>query len=313
MMNYRHINPSFGSGAEVVSDVGAVTYNLVPSTSSVYQFTVINGGLSYKSIPVLAYAGYHLLHEVSGPTKGNTITDSTPWTYCVALNAGECQTGSAAGEVYASVPQTAVRGDQNCVSNWYEDNFPCVFSPPPQAAWGIQQDISRGDPSGVNWRRITMGFSGPGRQFEFASFIPDPTGTWAYMQGFWLDGVRNDYLIAQLPPWPNPQDVTTNRANFVTRSVTAAADANLPAARVRFGYAENGAPGGFFCTARQEACVTGGSPYSFQSENPVWQACPSGCTIQIPAIPGRVLYFAIDRKDGNGNVIPGETQVQIVP
>jgi hypothetical protein len=312
MLNFRHLNPSTGVGAENPSPVGAVTYNLVSGTQGVFRFTSVNGGLHYKLVPVIAYAGYHLLQDVSSPSKGNIITDSTPWNYCVVLNAGECETGSAAGEVYMSVPQGVVRGDQNCVSNWYDDNFPCVFTPPAQAAFGIQQGISRDDPNGTNWRRITMGLSGPGRQFQFGSFIPDPTGTWAFMQGYWLDGVRNDLMIAKLPPWPNPQDVTTNRTNFVPQPIQVSANSNVLAARVRFGYAENGAPGSFFCTPRREACITGGSPYSFQSENPGWQPCASGCTIPVPAIPGRVLFYAVDSQDGAGNTIPGNVQVLVV-
>jgi hypothetical protein len=211
-----------------------------------------------------------------------------------------------------AVPHGVLRGDQNCIAGWYDDNFPCVFTPPPQAAWGIQQDISRNDPNGNNWRRITMGFSGPGRQFQFASFIPDPTGAWGFMEGFWPDGIRNDLLIAKLPPWPNPQDVTTNRSNLELEAVQIPANANQPNARVRFGYAEDGPVASFNCTQRNETCVTGGSPYSFIGENPAWKSCAGGCTIQVPAVPERILFYAIDRQDGNGNTITGSTQVIVV-
>jgi hypothetical protein len=318
LANYRHLNPSFGAGAEVASDVGAVSYSLVPGTAGVYKFTAVNGGLHYKQVPVAAYAGYHLLKEVSSPEKGDMITDSTPWQYCVALNPGECRTGSAVGEVYMSVPQGLTRSDQNCIANWYDDNYPCVFSPPAKAAFMVQEGTSKDDPNGTNWRKISMGFSGYGRQFEFATFIPDPTGTWGFSEGYWLDGVRNDLIIAKLPPWPNPQDVTVNRTNFIRQSVQIGAGQNLTSARVRFGYAENGNVTDFFCTARQETCVTAGSasttasPYWFIGENQGWQPCTNGCSISIPAIPGRVLFYAVDRQDGAGNTIPGTPQVVVV-
>ncbi|HVW10994.1 MAG TPA: hypothetical protein VHC90_20560 [Bryobacteraceae bacterium] len=312
MLNYRHINPSLGAGTEVASDVGPVTYNLVSGTRGVFRFTAVNGGLHYKTLPVIAYAGYHLLQEVSSPAKGDIITDSTPWQFCVALNAGECHTGSAAGEVYLSVPSGLVRSSQNCVSNWYDDNYPCVFTPLAKAAFAVQEGVSKNDPNGMNWRRITMGFSGPGRQFEFSTFIPDPTGKWGFLEGYWLNGVRNDLMIAKLPPWPNPQDVTVNRTNFINQSVQVGASQNLPNARVRFGYTENGNASDFFCTARQEACVAAGAPYSFISESAGWQACTNGCTISVPAIPGRVLFYAVDRQDGAGNTVPGDTQVVVV-
>jgi len=312
-LNFAHINPSYGAGADIASDVGAVSYSLVSGTQGVFKFTSVNGGLNYKTAPLVAYAGYHLLKDVSSPAQGNVITDSTPWQFCVVQYANECRSGSNPGEVYLSAPQGIVRGSQNCVSNWYDDNYPCVFTPPVLAANGYQEDITRSDTGGAHSRRITMGLSGPGRQFQFGSFIPDPTGAWAFMQGYWLDGKRNDLLMAKLPSWPNPQDITTNRTGFVMQSIQVSGNQNLRTARVRFGYAENGPPASFFCAPRQEACSTGGTPYSFLSENPQWQACPGGCTIQIPAIPGRVLFYTIDGKDGNGNTIPGALQVQVVP
>ncbi len=317
MLNYRHLNPSLGSGFDIAADVGPVTYNLVAGTQHVFRFTSINGGLHYKIVPVIAYAGIHLLQEVSSPATGNIITDSTPWKFCVVLNAGECRTGSAVGEAYLSVPSGIVRQSQNCVSNWYDDNYPCVMTPIAKAAFAVQEGISKDDPNGTNWRRITMGFAGYGRQFQFASFIPEPTGTWGYMQGFWLDGVRNDLFMAKLPPWPNPQQPTFNGTNFIKQAVQIGASQNLTNARIRFGYTENGSASDFFCTARQEACVTSAaptaaSPYWFASENAGWQPCTAGCTISVPAIPGRVLFYAVDRQDGANNTILGNTQVVVV-
>lgn len=318
MANYRHLNPSFGAGGEVAAAVGKVAYSLLPGTRGVYKFTSISGDVHYKQVPVIAYAGYHLLKEISSPATGDIITDSTPWKYCVVLKAGECRSGSAVNEVYVSVPQGLIDSSQNCISNWYDDNYPCVFTPPAKAGFIVQEGISKDDPNGTNWRRITMGLSGYGRQYEFATFIPDPTGSWGFTQGYWLDGVRNDLLIAKLPPWPNPQEVTVNRTNFIPQSVQIGANQNLTGARVRFGYTENGNVNDFFCTARQEACVTAGSassaatPYWFIGENQGWQPCTSGCTISVPAIPGRVLFYAVDRQDGAGNTIPGTPQVVVV-
>jgi hypothetical protein len=312
MTNFRHLNPSYGSGAEVPSPVGPVSYALVPGTQGVFKFTAINGGVSYKQAPVEGYAGYHLLQDVSSPAQGDTIADATPWQFCVVLNAGECQTGSNPGEAYASVPQGVVHSSQNCIANWYDDNYPCLFTPPAQAAWGIQQGIAQNDPAGQYWRPITMGFSGPGRQFEFGSFIPDPTGTWAFMQGYWPDGARNDLFMARLPPWPTQSD-SIDRSHYVPLTISVAANSAQPLARLHFGYAENGAPSSFYCTARQDACTAIGTPFSFDSENPQWQDCTNGCSLQVPEIAGRVLYYEIDRQDANGNTTPGPLQVNILP
>jgi hypothetical protein len=312
MTNFRHLNPSYGAGAEVASAVGGVSYSLVAGTQGVFKFTAINGGVSYKQVPVEGYAGYHLLQDASSAAQGNTITDTTPWQFCVVLKAGECRTGSKPGEAYASVPQGAVSSMQNCISNWYDDNFPCLFTPPAQAAWAIQQGIAQNDPAGHYWRPITMGFSGPGRQFEFGTFIPDPTGTWAFMQGYWPDGVRNELFMARLPPWPTQSD-SINRSNYVSLPVSVAANSSQPLARVHFGYAENGTPSSFYCTARKDACTASGTPFSFDSENPKWQNCANGCSIQVPEIAGRVLYYETDRQDASGNTTPGPLHVNILP
>jgi hypothetical protein len=56
-----------------------------------------------------------------------------------------------------------------------------------------------------------------------------------------------------------------------------------------------------YCSSeRLEDCSTGTPPvatdtYAWLSENPMWQDCTNGCTLNIPAISGRVLYYVIDR------------------
>ncbi len=314
MLDFAHVNPSGGVGSEVIANVGPITYSLVSGTTTVYQFTP-NGGVDYKRIPLLSWAGYHLLQDVSSPATGNIITDSTPWQLCYAYAAGECRSGSSAGSTYASIPQSST--STQCVSNWYDDNYPCVASPQSGVAFGIQRAIDRTDPAGEYGRNITMGFSGPGRQYQFAAFIPDPTGAWGLMQGVWVNGSRCDLFMAQLPPWPYDQDAVTNGSTFVPVTVTLGPSAELDQARVRFGYAENGNPASFFCTARQENCSTttnSSMPYAFESEGPAWQSCSGGCTINIPALPGRVLYYAIDRKSSSsGRVQLGNLQIQANP
>ena len=324
MTDYHHLNPGLGSGEEVASVVGDVTYFQVNGTTNVYEFTSVAGGVDYKNLPVIAYAGPALLQDVSSAATGNIITDSTPWQYCVALNANECRTGSSAGQVYMTVPavnktgpigayrQTGLYG-LYCLSNIYDDYMPCAGSPNVMYAQGIQQDISRQDPNRVNWRSLGMGFSGPGRQFQFEAMPPDPTASWIFSDGFFLDGVREDLIGVQLPPWPNPQDRTTNKSQYVNVPVTIGAYAAAPNVRVTFGYAENGSPSAFYCTARADACWATGTPFSFASESPSFTSCTSGCTINIPAIPGRTVYYEVDRKDANNNIYPGGLQMSQVP
>lgn len=320
--DYHHINPSFGSGVEVPIAVGAVTYSLVAGTTNTYEFTSVNGGVDYKNIPPIVYAGPNLLQDVSSPATGNIISDASTstWKFCVALNANECRTGSSAGQIYMTVPSVAQSVNSassnygtECVANWYDDNMPCAFMPLSTGAQGMQRDISRPDPLGIYWRSLGMGFSGPGRQFQFSAFTPDPTATWDTHEAMWPDGVRCDEFGVQLPPWPNPQDTTTNKTQYVSVPVTIGAYAAAPNVRVRFGYAENGPPSAFYCTARADACWATGTPFSFASESPSFTSCTSGCTINIPAIPGRTVYYEVDRKDANNNIYPGGLQMSQVP
>jgi hypothetical protein len=87
--------------------------------------------------------------------------------------------------------------------------------------------------------------------------------------------------------------------------------------RVAFGYAENGAPSSLFCTTRQETCwtsstATSSNPYVFAGEAQAKTPCGSGCTISIPAIPGRVVYYQTERTNGT-TVTAGPLQSVAVP
>jgi hypothetical protein len=72
-----------------------------------------------------------------------------------------------------------------------------------------------------------------------------------------------------------------------------------------FGYAENGemVATTFNCTTRQDACDVAAptiqdEPFSYASEGLAPTPCDSGCTIQVPAISGRLLYYQIIHGDG---------------
>ena len=79
---------------------------------------------------------------------------------------------------------------------------------------------------------------------------------------------------------------------------------------VEFGYAENGDPGSFFCTSRQESCVAvsgtigPSTPFFYeQAEAYSGARCSAGCAVAIPALPQRVLYYRWKYRDAFGKVI----------
>jgi hypothetical protein len=303
-LDFHHTSPNYGAGQETPVQIWTnfqTPATLVPGTNNVWKFAAPLGTANFKTQPVIGYAGEYNLQDVSSPAAGNIITDATLWQYCVVYVAGECRTGSQVNEAYLSVPFTggSSSGDFGyCITNALSQNWPCANTLAANAAQIIQSRDDVADPSAMNWRRLGMGLMGPGRQYEFSTAVPDPTGKWAIFACNWCDGVRNDLFMAKLPPMPTILPAQPGN-DFEPLVITLPGDAAHDLARVRFGYGENGHPTNLYCTTRQENCSTTTNstmPFAYESEGPVWQSCAAGCTIQVPALPGRVLYYAIDRK-----------------
>jgi hypothetical protein len=260
-----------------------------------------SGSVFGKVMPYFAFAGRYLLKDISGP--GSVIGDGDAWRFCVAYRAGECRSGSAVNDVFLNVPKARLDGD-GCVVNTYAQNYPCFRTLAPHAGWFIQGDTSVTDPHFRRYRRLTMGFTGPGRQYQFQNAHTTPDGKWAFLSPGWIDGVRPDSMMMKLPPWPLEDGISRNR--FFKLRETVGPYPEAPSARIRFGYAENGPAESFFCTSRQESCVTDSAqePFAYAlTDNLTPVACAAGCSMEVPVIPGRVVYYRIERLDGDGNVL----------
>ncbi len=319
LVDLHALNPgggtSQGSGDAIKSNFSPGSR--VAGAKTVWKFT--GGHVPYKIMPVMAYAGYHLLQDVSSPAKGDVITDGTPWKFCYAYKPDECRTASAAGEVYMSVPQAGGTTSSllgQCFSNWFDEDNPCAVNLQFHGASIVQGAIDQPDITGQSFRKITTGFMGPGREFSFSAATTEPTGRWTIFSCNWCDGYRSDLFIALLPPFPAERPAKNVRNGFVDVDVKLAAEPAYDQARVRFGYGENGDPANFYCTQRADACMTSNAvaPFAFVSEGAAWTPCSSGCTLSVPAIPGRVLYYAVDRKNASsGTVSTSETHIAVNP
>lgn len=309
-LDLRHYNPSTGSGSENGAGIWNQSYALVAGTTKIYKIN--NPGVYGKTLPYLSWAGRFLLKDMSGPTA--VITDADEWRYCVAWRAGECREGSSVNDTFVNVPRASL--STSCIVNQYAENYPCFNNGYSFGAWATQHDVSRDDPAGVNSRRLTMAFTGPGRQYQFKNLHATPSGRWAFFESGWIDGVRDDMLLVKLPPWPNTQPDGT-RNGFVPIQVDLPPNEQYSKARIRFGYAENGPASSFFCTSRREACVTDSAltPFAYeQTETLTPKSCQGGCSISIPAIPGRVLYYRVERLNDNPADIFAEPMgVRVVP
>ncbi len=81
-----------------------------------------------------------------------------------------------------------------------------------------------------------------------------------------------------------------------------------------------------FCTSRKENCVvaapTSGGPVDHANpfflettESASWQAatCTSGCTIIVPGIPQRMMYYQFVYKNGSRIVYSSPVSATVVP
>ncbi len=321
-LDFPSINVEYGGGQEIPVELtpNFQLGKLVAGTKGVYLYNTPTIAYNFKVEPVIAWDGPNLFRDVSSPAQGNIVTDATPYTYCVVYVAGECRTGSSAGQAYVSEPfpsayNSGILG--YCPANYYGAQWPCANFVVGGAAQLIQKRIDLPDTTGAQWRRLGMGFMGPGRQYEFSAQTPDPTGKWAIFACDWCDGVRTELFMYKLPPLPGSAEQTRPGNDFQLLTVTLGPNTQLDKARVRFGYGENGNPASLYCTTRQENCSTtadSSMPFAYESEGPVWQSCSAGCTIQVPALPGRVLYYSVDRKStSDGTVQLGELRVKANP
>ncbi len=292
--------------------VGSNTNPFTLVSGQLWKLSGAQALLNRKYLTTIAYAGRWPLLDVSGP--GSTITAGTQdsYKYCHALAAGECSTGSAAGDIYVNAPfidypycyypGIAIQGDDTqsiCIGDLgaYTGNI-------------VQYAVTNHDLVGAALRRLGPSYA-KWNQFDvFWNTFAAPSGGMFSTLGRWLDGVRSDNLVTALPPLPDPDGVSRN--TFIPVPVVIDPPPGLPvrSAVVEFGYVENGAAGGYYCTSRQEACVAASkslnvaAPFSFeQTETYSPVSCARGCTITIPAISQRALYYRWKYFDASGQVL----------
>ncbi len=309
-VDYRHFNPSGGGGIESNGGApfGSMSLSLVSGTSQTFQVAAdccAAGPSDYKRLGLSGFAGRYLARDVSSPATGNT-GDLPSWSYCRAFNANECIEGSSAGSLYMSLPSVDLTSQ--CASSQFTQAIPCLYQPAPWSGQSIQFRIDRGDFSGLTTRKFGYVHGHPGTAYEYSNCRPTADAQFMFCPGYWLDGVRVEWLAYRIPP-AFPAD-SVNRTSFVPVTLTYQGVPFAINIRARFGYFENG--GDLLqCTAYGQDCSTeipsgsASDPYSFTNEMVTRQGCANGasCTITIPSLPNRVLYYVIDRLDSSGNVV----------
>jgi hypothetical protein len=309
-VDYRHFNPAEGGGIESNggAPLGNIALTLVSGTSQTYEVAAdccAAGPSDYKRLGLAGFAGRYLAHDVSSPATGNT-GDLPSWSLCRVFQSNECVQGSVPGNLYMSLPVADLAS--TCASSQFTQAIPCLYQPAPWSGQSVEFRIDRTDFSGITTRKFGYVHGHPGTTYEYSNCRPTADAQFMFCPGYWLDGVRTEWLAYRIPS-AFPAD-SVNRTTFVPVNVTYQGVSFASNIRARFGYLENG--GDLLqCTPYAQDCSTetpSGSPtdpYSFTNQSVTRQSCANGaaCTIAIPSLPNRVLYYVIDRLDASGNVV----------
>jgi len=147
--------------------------------------------------------------------------------------------------------------------------------------------------------------------------------SWVMFRSMYDSGAWTDILLGKLPPYPPVDWVVRSRFQPIPVKLSPPPGMGVDNAVVQFGYSENGPPDKYYCTSRQEACLATASsvpvvPFVFPSEGTSgtvagWP-CANGCTIAIPALSQRVLYYQVlYRNAANVVVATGRTELIVTP
>jgi hypothetical protein len=298
------------SGSGAILGTSASPYSLV--AGQLWKISGANNVLHRKFLPTFAYVGRNPLVDVSGPSSLIGTTPASQFTYCHANAAGECYSGSSAGDVYVNAPHVQFPW---C---WYpgiaiqpdDVTSICIGDLGGHTANVVQLSATGNDWTGALTRRLGPLFARYNQMHVFWNMIAGPSLSFLGGYGRWLDGVRNDALLASLPPMPPADSISRNTFVPIALSLSPPNGLPLASAVVEFGYAENGGADAYYCTSRQETCVASSAsvnpaaPFFYeQSESFTGVPCAAGCTVTVPAVPQRVLYYRWKYLSASGQAI----------
>ena len=321
--DWMAINPDYGNGGNygdgsgigrALTYIRGTSYDPNNETSIVYKITnpAPSGSLNIKLVNYLLHASPHwYFADKSGPQS--LLTDADIGDYCLCYNAGECRPGSSPGDAFIAMRGVYDLGQ--CTVNTATLSPPCLYPLWPGAGWAVQVRQTPEGLDGKDVRRLTMGFALPMTHFSFQNWIASPDGKWGFFvtnpiqyRPAWQYYSGTAVFAMKLPPWPqlgeiDPVGQEKDRSTFVPYAATTDSTPG-DALESAFGYGENSIKCQFCCTSRLETCWTSATatpaiPFVFDLDTRSPTSCGgSSCTVQIPAIPGRVLYYRIQHASG---------------
>jgi hypothetical protein len=232
------------------------------------------------------------------------------YTFCL----GECGQGGAADTAYVNCPDFWPTSPITCntMDNSSAATEICVFNSGAMFTYS-QHDIRESDAAG----RRTRAFGNLGAQYRRVDAYKQMRATfddkWAFVTPRWLHGARTDVFAVKLPPmnYDSISRVTYQPISIQLGSVPVGTS-NVIA---EFGYDPD-----FRCGSGQETCIANqavvneASPFYWGSETYSGLPCGFGCSITIPAIPQRVVYYRLKYRDaGSAEIATTSAWVAVSP
>jgi hypothetical protein len=274
-------------------------------TGTLWKFTAAQVPQLHRKInATFAFSGSKALLDVSSPQQGAVITGTAAdqYQYCVADVAGECISGSAAGDVYINAPYVEYPfcNFPSQASNMADEYDLCIGDNGMIYNSLTQMNNTVVDPAGTNERMLSKGLSRARITTAFWHPHALADSKWLYFKDDYAQDIGDMILLLQVPSGV-PDSV--NRQQFEPLNVSSPTVLSGTAtAFVEFGYGENGAPVRMNCTTRNEACATASpagtainldAPFYFEKTEasrlkPI--ACTQSCSVVIPVLPQHVVY-----------------------
>lgn len=263
------------------------------------------GRLNPRLFATLAVVGLNPLLDISSSATGNVIgtTSADKYKYCIALRVNECRTGSAVGDVYVNAPKLRLPycSYPGIGQSDFDGRDICILDMGTYTLGNVQIGVTAADPDGARGRVVSR--IGRFKPFTFWNNYTTPNGGTMLIWAPAVNGVKTSVLAAKLPPFPGGDSIVRN--DYTPPLIRVPTVAGVDNVIVKFGYDP-----AFNCTSRTDICIanaatvpTGATPFPYSSEAPSGLACSGGCTIQIPAIAERVVYYQVVYRDASNVVI----------
>lgn len=287
---------------------GSSTLYKIPAASALLP-------LAKRYLDQAAWAGMYNFEDISGASSIDGTT-ATNYNFCSidysGATCGQSGAGEAVGDVFLNIPQATIDGSAGGTFDYNRANSAPLGQEPLAV---IQYFFDR--VSGANvindgkWeRRITTAGARYNGQDTYSN-AKLLMGSNILMFNCGSPNLQRlqDVCIGLQPS--NPAATATPHNGYVTIPIPVAGNSG-DTIRINFWYNELGG----FATTRQEQAYSDGSgvnPFVWAGETQHYVACSAiHCTVDVPGITGRVLYYAVHHLNGGVETVD-QTQALVVP